>query len=92
MIKENDLIVVNATALCDGLITRQRTTTNGKEESVIDHFIVCKEMFKHIKAMIIDEIGKYALTKYSNRNGDKTSVKESDHKTFILHVEIFSSE
>ena len=36
--------------------------------------------------MIIAEIGRYSLTKYSNRNGDKTSVKESDHKTLILKL------
>ena len=34
--------------------------------------------------MVIDEKGAYSLTKYTNKKGDKTLVKESDHRTMIL--------
>ena len=88
VILENDLVVVNATSVCEGLITRHRTTINGIEEAVLDHFIVCKEMFKLIKSMLVDEIGKYSLTKYTNKSGDKTCAKESDHRTIIVELDI----
>jgi hypothetical protein len=88
VIVENDLVVVNATSVCEGLITRHRTTINGKEEAVLDHFIVCKEMFKLIKSMLVDEIGKYSLTKYTNKSGDKTYAKDSDHRTIIVELDI----
>ena len=85
---ENDLIVVNATMLCDGTITRHRETINNIEEAVLDHFIVCKEMFKQVSKMVIDEKGAYSLTKYTNKKGDKTLTKESDHRTMILELDI----
>ena len=54
VIAENDLVVVNGTELCNGVITRHRKTMNSLEESAIDHFIVCKDFFKHVINMIID--------------------------------------
>ena len=42
VIEDNDLIVVNGTDLCEGVITRFRKTINECEESVIDFFIVCR--------------------------------------------------
>ena len=86
VVNENELIVVNATDVCEGLITRHRQTIHGVEESVIDHFIVCREMFKLIKRMLIDESCKYSLTKYTNKSGSATTMKESDHRTMIIEV------
>ena len=37
--------------------------------------------------MIIDEEKKYALTKYFGRTGNK-NIKESDHNTMILELDI----
>ena len=70
------------------LITRHRETINGIEEAVLDHFIVCKEMFKLVNKMIIDEVGQYTLTKYTNKSGDKTCAKESDHRTIVVELNI----
>ena len=88
VVVENDLIVVNATKRCEGTVTRHRKTINSTEEAVLDHFIVCKEMFKHVSKMVIDEEAAYSLTKYTNKKGDKTLVKESDHRTMILELDI----
>ena len=88
VISENDLIVVNASSICEGTITRYRKTINGEEESVLDHFIVCREMFKIIKRMVIDELGKFSLTKYTNKRGDKTCMKESDHRTIVVELDL----
>ena len=88
VVEANDLIVVNGKDVCKGIITRFRETVNGCEKSVIDHFIVCRRMFELINGMIVDEAGKHALTSYCNKAGKKTIVKESDHKTIILEVNI----
>ena len=75
VITDNELIIVNASTLCKGLITRHRETINGVEESVLDHFLVCSDMFQLIRSMVIDEEGKFPLTKYANKTGTQTCVK-----------------
>ena len=86
VINENDLIIVNASNKCEGLITRYRKTINNIEEAVLDHYIVCKEMYKYVSRMVVDENEAFALTKYTNKKGDKTAVKQSDHRTMILEL------
>jgi len=89
VIVNNDLIVVNASQLCEGIITRFRKTIQCVvEEAVLDHFIVCKEFFKNVTRMVIDENGAYALTKYTNSKGDETCIKESDHRTMFLELDL----
>ena len=51
VVEDNDLIVVNATALCEGTITRFRKTINREEKSVLDYFIVCRRFFMLIIKM-----------------------------------------
>ena len=87
VVKENDLIVVNAKDICTGIITRYRKTINNIERSVLDYFIVCRQFFLMIKKMIIDEERAFSLTKYSGRTGNQ-SLKESDHNTFVLELDI----
>ena len=87
VIKENNLKVVNGSTMCSGTITRKRTTVNGTEESVIDHFIVCSDMFSKIVKLQIDEEKKYCLTKYTNRAGSRKYTTESDHNTLILEID-----
>ena len=85
VVKENGLIIVNATNLCEGVLTRYRKTIKSVEESVLDFFIVCPKFFKLIKKMKIDEERKFSLTKYSSKTGIK-KVTESDHNLLILEV------
>ena len=87
VVVENDLIVVNAMDICKGVITRYRQTVNSEEKSVIDYFIVCRRFFKIIKSMVVDEERIYSLTKYSGRTGNR-KIKESDHNTLILELNI----
>ena len=87
VVDENDLIVVNGTEKCSGLITRHRKTVNGLEESVIDFFIVCKRFFDMINSLLIDEKRIYCLTKFSSKTGNK-NIKESDHNMFILNINV----
>ena len=88
VINDNELIVVNAKPICNGVITRHRKTINNEEDSVIDHFIVCKGMFKLVQKMTIDEAGKNSLTKFTNKSGDKTGTKESDHRTIVIELNL----
>ena len=45
-------------------------------------------MFEMTQGLLIDEAGKFTLTKYANRAGNKTAVIQSDHKTLIMEVDI----
>ena len=85
VVDENDLIVVNGTDKCFGLITRYRKTINGIEESIIDFLIVCRRFFNLINRLDIDEKRIHCLTKFSSKIGNK-SIKESDHNLFILNI------
>ena len=40
---------------CQGLITRERSTINGIEQSVIDFVIVSCDLVKHIEYIYVDE-------------------------------------
>ena len=69
VIVDNDLVVVNGTNLCEGLVTRFRKTVNSTEESVIDFFIVCRRFFDMVSSLLIDEKRIYSLTKYASKTG-----------------------
>ena len=88
VIIENELILVNATDICRGSITRYRKTINSVEESILDHFLVCADMFTLISSMVVDEEGKFTLTKYTNKIGSRAQVKPSDHRTLFLHLNL----
>ena len=77
---------MNGSNLCKGNITRKRTTINGTEESIIDHFIVCELMYTLIVNLQIDQERNYCLTKFTNKIGNKVCLKESDHNTLILEI------
>ena len=69
------------------MITRYRKTVNSEEKSILDYFIVCKRFYSLVKSLIIDEERAYSLTKYSGRTGNR-SIKESDHNTLIMELDI----
>ena len=55
LLSRQKLIVVNATNKCFGIITRFKKTARRTEESVLDYFVVCEELFQKITKMVIDE-------------------------------------
>ena len=87
VVADNDLVIVNAKNICKGVITRYRKTISSEEKSILDYFIVCKRFYSMVKSMIVDEERAFALTKYSGKTGNK-NVKESDHNTLILELNI----
>ena len=81
--RNKNIILVNSQPLCDGLITRQRKSKNLDEKSVLDLFMVCDNMFPHVRKMNVDEQGLYRLTNYK-----KGRVTETDHSTLVLHIDL----
>jgi hypothetical protein len=77
LVRQN-MFVLNADILCDGIITRQRKTRNKVEQSVLDYIIVCDVLKNYFERMSIDENRYHVLTKYASTKGVKCKV-ESDH-------------
>ena len=78
LIQRNNLKVLNASDICKGIITRERTTKVGVEKAVLDYIIVCDNLLKHVDSMVVDEERCDVLTKYASKTG-KGKVVASDH-------------
>ena len=87
VIKGEDLIVINATEKCKGTITRFRKSKTRTEQSILDYFVVCRQMFNLIISMEIDEERNLVLTKYANRKGEKVAC-QSDHNIMWCKMNI----
>ena len=85
MLARQNLIVVNASDKCYGVITRFRKTARRTEESVLDYFIVCQELYQNIVKMVIDEQRQYVLSRFYKYK-HKTSTVESDHNIMVLYL------
>ena len=81
------LTVVNSLSLCQGTVTRQRTTTVRREASILDVFIVCRKVLGLIKHMKVDHEGKYRLTNFNVRK--KTGkVTVTEHSAVLLVLDL----
>ena len=87
LIQRYNLVIVNGTEKCSGIITRMKRKGKNIEKSVIDFFIVCQALFQMVTKMDIDEDRKLVLTKFNSNKG-KTSVIESDHNPLKLELDI----
>ena len=85
ILSRQNLIVVNATDKCFGVITRYKETVRGTERSVLDYFVVCQELFQNIMKMVIDEQRHYVLTRFYKRKTTTTTVP-SDHNIMALYL------
>ena len=93
ILERHAMIVINGlTNKCTGTITRQRTTTDSIEKSVIDYVIVSRDLGRHIEKMHIDEERLNVLTKIVNKKfkGSKGPVvlTESDHNTITAELKL----
>ena len=88
IIQRNALIVANGIKdKSDGVITRERTTINGIERSVIDYVLISADLETHMTRCHVDEQRKCVLTKISKtKQGIKRT--ESDHNTIITKFNI----
>ena len=41
LVQRNNLVVLNASNLCEGVVTRHRITKVSEEKAVLDYIIVC---------------------------------------------------
>ena len=78
--RNQNINVLNASNLCEGLITRQRSVDGRSERSVIDFVLVCNKVLPFAKKMVIDEDKIYSL---SNFNSKKQLLVHSDHNSLI---------
>ena len=72
---------------CQGLITRERSTINGIEQSVIDFVIVSCDLVKHIEYIYVDEKQIHVLTK-NLKTKNKNEVIKSDHNIIKTKINL----
>ena len=60
------LTIINATNLCDKVITRKRVANGKVEEAALDFFITCKKILPIIDKMEVDDVNK--LTRFCKNN------------------------
>ena len=84
--KHPQLTVVNATKLCEGLITQSRDLSTGiTEKSVIDFYVVCQRVLPFVSKMIIGS--RHTLTNFTQVTKGGKAVS-TDHSPLILKVNI----
>ena len=85
LLRNPHLMCVNASELCEGLITRVRKTKRREEKAVLDFFIICEKVRPFLAKMVIDEQRVHILTNFNPiRRGGKAI--ESDHNTTVLEL------
>ena len=85
--KHPHLKVVNSLELCEGLITRKRTTKKRTETAVLDFFVVCQQVLQFVERMVVDEDKRYVLSNYSSSKGIFCKT-DSDHNTLVLYLSL----
>ena len=101
IIKRQKLIVANGLVVCQGTITQKRVTTQRTEESAISFVLISEDLVSKIENVVIDEernnvltritkTKKGIVTKESNHNVIKTTLKLSWNKTIQLQGRLFS--
>ena len=91
LVDRQSLVLLNASDLCKGAITRCRVTTVNTETAILDYIIVCQELYQYFLSMFIDEGRNYTLTKYSTTKGKRKKV-ESDHNPMYAKFNIVYSK
>jgi hypothetical protein len=90
IVEKNGLIVANGlTEKCQGVITRQRTTEDGRcERSVIDFVLVSADLVESIISLKIDEERTNVLTKITKTKKAGVKKTESDHNIIEADLQI----
>ena len=89
IVDRNALIVVNGLSRCEGVITRERNTIDGrKEKSAIDLVIISDDLEKDVLSLKIDETRNDVLTKISKNNKGEIKKTESDHNMLETDLNI----
>ena len=80
IVERNALVVAHGLSKCEGVITRERNTVDGRhEKSAIDIVMVSVDLVENVEHMKVDEQRVNVLTKIiKNKKGEVTKT-ESDH-------------
>ena len=87
MVSRNNLVIVNALDICKGVITRERIFEHKIEKSAIDYVIICRELYKYLIGMNIDEERFHVLTNYRRNKSIKKSIT-SDHNILYCNFSL----
>ena len=87
--RNDNLCVVNALDLCEGVITRKRKVENKTEEEILDFFIINDKMRPFIKKMQVDEDKEFTLINLAQIEKNKRMV-ETDHNAIDVDMELNS--
>ena len=83
------LIVLNSLKeKSTGIITRQRVTENGLEESVIDFVIMSSDLITHVTSVNIDDRREHVLVKLMKDKKKRIIKTESDHNLILTELKI----
>ena len=82
IIERQDLVVVNGSSKCSGLITRRRRAKDKVEESIIDLVIISKDLDEELESLEIDEDRLHVLTRIK-KTKKGLQRKVSDHNVLI---------
>ena len=85
--RNKNISLVNSLSICEGVITRQRTTDILNEKSVLDIFLVCERVLPFVTKMFIDEKRKSPLTNFLNKIRGRR-ITETDHNKLELYISI----
>ena len=89
IVDRNALIVVNGLSRCEGVITRERSTVDGRnEKSAIGLVIVSDDLEKDVLSLKIDERRKDVLTKISRNKKGEIKKTESDNNMLETDLNI----
>ena len=83
LVTRQNMFIVNSLPLCQGVITRDRETVVGREQSVLDYIIVCDSLKEHVVKMIVDDSRLYTLTRYQ-----QGKLTKSDHNILFCSFDI----
>ena len=82
IVERQNLMVVNGSSKCRGVITRRRQAKDKVEESVMDLVIISNDLDDDLESLEIDENREHVLTRIKKtKQGIKR--KESDHNALI---------
>ena len=56
LVNRQNLVIVKSLPICKGVITRDRVTIAGREQSVIDYVIACDALGEHLEKLMTAEI------------------------------------
>ena len=87
LVERENMFIQNISPLCQGVITRQRTTNISEEKSILDYLITCEVLNGYLEKMIIDDARIFSLTKYASAKGKQKIVK-SDHNLMVAYFNI----